>query len=216
MTGASIGPAKAGDGMKPAIVIAAGGEGRRIGGGKPEQLLGGQRLLDRAIAMACAQSDCVALAVRDAAQAPKVALPLLGDAEAGIGPISALASAFRFAEQKSRSHVLLIGCDQPFLPDDLAAQLGAALGDGNVAMPVSRGRYQPLAALWRPDVGALTEYIAAGGQSLWRFAAARGVVHVEWPAAAEGASDPFANINDPAGLLEAERHLNTLAQRPAH
>jgi molybdopterin-guanine dinucleotide biosynthesis protein A len=203
--------------MKPAIVIAAGGEGRRIGGGKPERLLGGRGLLDHALAIACAQSDCVALAVRDAAQVGDTNLPLLGDAQPGIGPISALLSAFGFAARQRRETVLLIGCDQPFLPHDLAVRLGAALGPetigSKVAMPVSNGRYQPLAALWYADVAALADYIAGGGQSLWRFAEAQGVMHVDWPVA--GPLDPFTNINDPAGLAAAEQYFSTPAQTPA-
>ena len=38
--------------IAPAIVIAAGGAGRRMGGGKPLRPLAGHSLLDRAIAMA--------------------------------------------------------------------------------------------------------------------------------------------------------------------
>jgi molybdopterin-guanine dinucleotide biosynthesis protein A len=197
----------------PAIVIAAGGEGQRIGGGKPLRLLGGRPLLDYAMACASAQSDCVALAVREQGQIAADGWPLLCDAAPGRGPISALASAFAFAAAQGRPEVLLIGCDQPFLPHDLAARLGAMLGAGKVAMPVSRGKYQPLAALWRVDQAALADYIAQGGASLWRFAAAQRVVHVEWPGT--DAHDPFANINDPAALAEAEAHLSTAARTPA-
>lgn len=197
----------------PAIVIAAGGEGQRIGGDKPLRLLGGQPLLDYAMACASAQSDCVALAVREQGQIAADGWPLLCDAAPGRGPISALASAFAFSAAQGRPEVLLIGCDQPFLPHDLATRLGAALDGHKVAMPVSRGKYQPLAALWRVDQTALDDYIAQGGASLWRFAAAQGVVHVEW--AETGAHDPFANINDPAALAEAEAHLSTAARTPA-
>ncbi|WP_165363614.1 molybdenum cofactor guanylyltransferase [Sphingobium cupriresistens] len=197
----------------PAIVIAAGGEGQRIGGGKPLRLLGGQPLLAHAIANAAAQSDCMAVAVREQGRIDAGGLPLLCDAVPGRGPISALASAFSFAAAQGRPEVLLIGCDQPFLPRDLAARLGAALGANKVAMPVSRGKYQPLAALWRVDEAALADYIAAGGASLWRFAAVQGVVHVAWPET--GALDPFANINDPDALAEAETHLSRLARKPA-
>lgn len=80
-------------------------------------------------------------------------------------------------------------------------------------MPVSRDRYQPLAALWRVDQAALAGYMAQGGASLWRFAAAQGVRHVTWPES--GAHDPFANINDPAALAEAEAHFSTAARTPA-
>lgn len=199
----------------PAIVIAAGGEGKRIGGGKPQRLLGGKPLLARAIENAVAQSDCVALAVRDPAQIdltmPEAAgLPMLRDAEGDCGPISALVSAFAFAAAQGRAQAMLIGCDQPFLPNHLAARLRAVLGEHKVAMPVSRGKYQPLAALWQVDQAALAGYIADGGASLWRFAAAQGVVHVTWPET--GTLDPFANINDPAGIAEAEAHLSTVAR----
>lgn len=197
----------------PAIIIAAGGDGHRIGGGKPLRLLGGQPLLAHAVANAVAQSDCVAVAVREARQIDAHGLPLLFDAIPGRGPISALASAFAFAAAQGRAQVMLIGCDQPFLPRDLAARLGTALGEHKVAMPVSRSKYQPLAALWCVDEAALADYMAQGGASLWRFAAAQGVVHVEWPGT--DAHDPFANINDPSGLADAEAHLSTVARTPA-
>ena len=46
------------------IVILAGGEGRRIGGGKPQRLLGGETLLDRALRRARSWSDEVLVAAR--------------------------------------------------------------------------------------------------------------------------------------------------------
>lgn len=199
--------------LPPAIVIAAGGEGQRIGGDKPLRMLGGRPLLSHAIEKAAYQSDCVALAVREQSQIDAGGLPVLYDAVAGSGPISALTSAFAFAADQGRAQVLLIGCDQPFLPRDLTTRLGAALGAHKVAMPVSRDRYQPLAALWRVDQAALADYMAQGGTSLWRFAAAQGVRHVTWPES--GAHDPFANINDPAALAEADAHFSTAARTPA-
>ena len=48
----------------PLIVIAAGGDGSRIGGDKPARLLAGERLIDRTCAWARQHSDAVALAVR--------------------------------------------------------------------------------------------------------------------------------------------------------
>jgi molybdopterin-guanine dinucleotide biosynthesis protein A len=198
---------------RPAIVIAAGGEGQRIGGHKPLRILGGRPLLAHAIDNAAVQSDCMALAVRELGQIEVGDIPVLYDATAGLGPISALANAFAFAAGRGRAQVMLIGCDQPFLPRDLAAKLGAALGDHKVAMPVSRSKHQPLAALWRVDQAALATYMTHGGASLWRFAAAQGVMHVDWPVA--GPVDPFANINDPAGLAAAEAYLSTADRAPA-
>lgn len=187
----------------PAIVIAAGGEGRRIGGAKPRRLLGGRSLLEHALTIAAAQSDCCAIAARDVEQVGRTEVPVLFDAWPALGPINALASAFRFAAGQGRSHVLLIGCDQPFLPRDLAMNLAAAIGEQGAAMPVSAGYDQPMAALWRVDEAALAASIAGGCTSLWRFAEHCDVVRVPWPKA--NSCDPFANINDPASLAQAER-----------
>lgn len=81
----------------PLIVIAAGGDGRRMGGDKPLRLLNGQRLIDRMVEWAKGHSDAVALAVRAGGDDWGTGLPLLTDAYEGIGPISALSSAMHGA-----------------------------------------------------------------------------------------------------------------------
>lgn len=190
-----------------AIVIAAGGDGVRIGGTKPSRMLGGRRLIDHALAWAGRHADTVALAVRLRDADWGTGLPLLVDRHDGIGPISALASAFRFAHDQRRPTLLMIGCDMPLLPDDLLGRLQAALPGHGAAMPVSGGRRHPMATLWAPDVPAIEAYIATGGQSLWRFAQAVGMAEVTW----DNAPDPFVNINEPADLAAAEQRL----KRPA-
>ncbi len=189
----------------PAIIIAAGGEGTRIGGNKPGQVLGGRPLVERALAWANGISDVTAIAVRAQDQVAGQSAPVLIDRVAGIGPISALESAFRFARQRGCGTVMLIGCDQPFLPSDLATRLEQQIAANGCAMPVSKGRDHPMAALWRVDCAALADYIAGGGRSLWRFADAVGVSRVDWGDGCD--PDPFANINDPAALADAERRL---------
>ena len=193
---------------QPAIVIAAGGEGRRIGGNKPARLLGGKRLIDHATAYASAHSTEIAIAVRDGADDPATGLPLLCDNHQGIGPISALASAMQFAVKRDCPLMLLIGCDMPFLPDDLVQRLADAIGDAGAAMPESGGFLHPLATLWRVDAGAVEAYIAAGGQSVRRFAETLGLVRVTW----DDAPDPFANVNDAAALAAAEARIRAQAR----
>ncbi|PKP69460.1 MAG: molybdenum cofactor guanylyltransferase [Alphaproteobacteria bacterium HGW-Alphaproteobacteria-5] len=188
----------------PLIVIAAGGDGARIGGGKPARMLGGLRLIDHAVAWASRHGDAVALAVRPGEGDWGTGCPLLFDDHRGIGPISALASAFAHARAQDRDSVLMIGCDMPFLPADLAIRLSAALGERGAALPSSGGRVHPAAALWRPDVPALAAYMGGGGQSLWGFAETVGMIEVAWDA--DGA-DPFANINDAAALAAAEARM---------
>lgn len=192
----------------PLIVIAAGGDGARMGGDKPLRLLSGQRLIDRMTGWASRHSDAVAMSVRAGGQDWGTGLPLLTDPHVGIGPISALASAMERASAMRRSHVLLIGCDMPFLPDNLIPRLVGAIGEAGAAMPESGGYLHPLAALWRVDMPAAERYIAAGGQSVRRFAETVGLVRVAW----DLLPDPFANINDAASLAKAEARLREEAQ----
>lgn len=190
-------------GDAPAIVIAAGGDGSRMGGSKPQRLLAGRRLIDHAVDWARQHSDSIALAVRPGDDDLGTGVPILIDREAGIGPISALASAIRFACDQGRNQVLMIGCDMPFLPHDLVTRLRSVLADHGAAMPESGGRLHPMASLWSADEAAIGAYTAAGGQSLWRFAETVGMVRVEWAEAL----DPFANINDPESLADAAARL---------
>lgn len=189
----------------PLIVIAAGGDGSRIGGAKPARTLGGQRLIDRTVAWATAHSDAVALAVRAGDGDWGTGLPVLIDPHTGIGPISALSSAMREAHRLRRNGVLLIGCDLPFLPDDLVTRLRAALPGHAAALPVSGGRLHPMAGLWCGDPERIERWIAQGGQSLWRYAREAGMAEVVWA----DAPDPFANVNDAKALAAAEQRLKT-------
>ena len=186
----------------PAIVIAAGGEGRRMGGHKAGRLLGGKRLIDHAADWARRHGDATAIAIRNHFPDAPAGLPCLADERQGAGPVEALASAFRFAAERGRETVLLIGCDIPFLPDDLLSTLSAALADHGAAIPISRGRLQTMATLWRTDLLGLTRYRAEGGNSLRGYAQRVGMKEVHWP---ETATDPFANINTPAELAAAEK-----------
>ncbi len=188
----------------PLIVIAAGGDGSRMGGNKPLQLLAGRRLIDHAIGFAQANSDAIALALRNDSDGLDTGLPLLADPHPGIGPISALASGMAHAEAIGRETLLLIACDMPFLPDDLVMRLDQALCGHTAAMAVSQGRLHPMAGLWQPDAEGLAGYIADGGQSIWRFGQAMGMARVEWDAT----PDPFTNINTADDLAAAELRMS--------
>lgn len=141
-------------------------------------------------------------------------LPALVDQTAEIGPISALVSAFSFAERAGRSHVLLVACDMPFLPAGLLAHLGTSIGDAAVAMPESSGKLQPMAALWRTDGERLNAYVQEGGRSPRGFAHAVGMIAVHWPPTDH---DPFRSINTREDLNWAEAFVRTewpLPSRP--
>jgi molybdopterin-guanine dinucleotide biosynthesis protein A len=194
--------------MRAAVVILAGGDGRRIGGAKPLKMLAGRTLIDRALEMARRWSDDVAVSVRDPGQVGNVRQTrLLIDREAN-GPISGVAQALDFAVARGCDAVLTLTCDTPLLPDDLFDRLSAALGDGvQAAVPVSNDRIHPACSLWRSEVRTLLpDYLAAGRSSLKGLAAEAGAVEVEWTAASY---DPFFNVNSADDLAAAEELLRS-------
>ena len=185
-----------------AVVILAGGEGRRIGGGKPLRTFGEERLIDRALAHARTWSDLVAIAVRNRAQVGAVAAGLILDADVP-GPLGGLISGLGFARDSGREFVLAVPSDMPFLPVDLLDRLSAAIGDEGCALAESGGEVHPVCGLWRAsDLEQAEDYAASGRRSLKGFAVQLGFVATEWPA---GPEDPFFNVNSSEDLAEAAR-----------
>lgn len=188
-----------------AAVVLAGGEGRRIGGGKPLRMLGGETLLARALGQAAAFSDRVALAVRDPGQVEAAGgVAVIPDASVE-GPLGGLVAALEYARDQGRAAVLTLPCDMPFLPPDLGARLGAALDGHAAALAASGGRLHPVCGLWRVTaLDHMPAYAGSGRRSLWGFAEAVGFTAVDWPVAP---ADPFFNINTAEDLAEAEARL---------
>lgn len=194
------------------VVIAAGGEGSRIGGDKPHLMLGGVTLLDHALARATSWSPVVAVALRDAISPalPKTIVTLF-DEIARAGPLSALSSALAFARSRAADRVLLIPCDMPFLPDDLLQRLVQEIGSDEVAMARSHGQVHPICALWATSaLEKIEAYAASGRRSLFGFADGLESRLVDWGGTD---SDPFFNINSPEDLAQAAMilHQNSIA-----
>jgi len=191
--------------LKLAAVVLAGGEGRRMGGGKPLKPWRGGTLVSHALEKARGYAPRVALAVRTPDQAGGLDAPLLTDPPGIAGPLAGLCSALAFAAEEGVDAVLTLPCDVPFAPADLAVRLAEALTDDvGVTMAESRGRWHPTCALWRAGLdGALADYAAAGGRSLRGFAERAGLRLVDWGAAEQ---DPFANVNTPEDLARLGPH----------
>lgn len=168
------------------IVILAGGEGRRIGGGKPQRMLAGETLLARALGIARRWSDEVMVADGST------------DVPGLEGPLGGVAAALGLG-----GDVLTIPCDMPFLPADLPERLGRTRAPAAVAE--SGGRLHPVCALWRAPAGdRLAAYAASGRRSLHGFAEAVGHAAVAW---GTDPFDPFFNVNDADDLARAEAIL---------
>lgn len=183
-----------------AVVVLAGGEGRRMGGDKPLRRLGGVRLIDRAVALACAWSPLVAVSVRDPAQAGGGAgAPLILDRPGLEGPLAGLAAGLAFAARSGAGRLLTLPCDMPSLPLDLAERLCRALAaPDRAALPACGERVHPVCGLWDCEAaGALAGYAESGRSSVYGFARHVGARIVDWPPDSAAA---FANVNSPEDL----------------
>ncbi len=191
-----------------AAVILAGGRGERLGGVvKAELRVGGVRLLERAMARV---AGCAPIVIASGPHDPAaMRLPVGVFAVADLpgdyaGPLAGFAAAVAALPDE----IELLVCaavDAPFLPQDYVEQLVAGLGEAPVAIANYDGQPYPTNSIWRLDrVRDLPARILAGTapHSLKSLAAAVGGVTIEWPLTPAG--DPFANVNTPEDLAQAE------------
>lgn len=186
-----------------ATAVLAGGQGVRLGGGKPMRDFAGATLLDHAAARARAWGAPTVLVLRSPDQAAAAGMTVIHDDPAVPGPLGGLAAALDWARGAGAQAILTLPCDMPFLPEDLPHRLNAALVAGvSAAMASSGGRRHPICALWRPSaLEALRQRAAEGRLSLHGLADQVGAVDVVW---ADAVPDPFFNINTPDDFARAE------------
>ncbi len=185
---------------RPAGLILAGGEARRLGGiDKPLLELGDKSLLARIIAALTGQVAPVALSANgDPARFASYGLPVLPDgAFAGEGPLAGVLAGLDWAAAQGAKALLTVPGDTPFIPADLAAALSPA-----PACATSAGRTHYLVALWPVAARAklrrfLTE---TGSRGVRAFTAHLRMRRVAFEAAAW---DPFHNVNTSDDLATA-------------
>lgn len=166
--------------------VLAGGQSRRFGRDKALALLGGERLLDRAIATLGRQCEAVVVVGREDAPIRVVA----DHPRPGMGPLGGIAGALRCAAAERFDAVLTLPVD--------AVGLDAADFAALVPAP-SCSAEQPVIGLWPVAVLPILEDILAGDgrHSLRQFAEAAGARSVTMPSAS-------ANINTPEDLAAWE------------
>jgi molybdopterin-guanine dinucleotide biosynthesis protein A len=187
------------------VAVLAGGDGRRMGGLKALRPFRGRPLVAHATALARRWSDQVVVAVREPAQvAGAIDAPLTLDRAEIPGPLAGLAGALDYARGLGAGLLLTLPCDMPRLPPELAERLRAAMGpEHGVALPAIDGQLQPVCGLWRVTaLDRLAAYLASGQSSLRGFAAACGLVAVEFGAEAGPA---FTGANTPEELERLAR-----------
>ena len=199
---------------KPLGVILAGGRSRRMGGiNKALQDLSGRPLLGHVIPRMLAQCSGLCLSVErvDVCWEP-FGLPQVVDKQPGSnGPLGGLLAALEYSLGRA-NHLLLVPCDAPFLPLDLAQRLAAATEteyedqNVNVSLVSYQGQWQPTFSLWHTDVlpslgSAVKEQNMKG---LKEFIHSVPHAVVSWE---EQEISPFFNVNTPADLSAAAEVL---------
>lgn len=189
-----------------AVLVLAGGEGTRMGGGKPQRQLAGRALLRHALDRARGYGAPIAIGARSANQVTESAECVLDDAEIA-GPLASLSAGFAWASRICADYLLTLPCDAPFLPDDLSARLAARIGpNDSVALPMSSSQLHPACGFWRVSARQfLAPYVATGRRSLLGFAEHAGYAVEDWGAPER---DPFFNLNTPDDLRTAQRWLD--------
>lgn len=187
--------------------VLAGGEGQRIGGGKPLLRLQEQRLIDRSLDLARGFAREVVIVARARDQVEPVDAPVILDAPDIEGPLGGLAAALRAGLARGAETVLTIPCDMPRLPGDLAEHLIAGLsGFAEAVMAADGEQLFPVCAVWRTEArDKLDAYVATGRRSLRGFAEYCGATTVRWPGL-YGAN--FANVNSLADLSAIASELD--------
>lgn len=189
-------------------VILTGGQSRRMGGKvKAHMLLAGKPLIQHVIDRTQSQVKDLALSVeRLSAEYESYGLVQLADPIPGsCGPLGGLLSALSILDDGC-DWLLLVPCDAPFLPLNLAAQLlGHALEKDEEACVVRyRTELQPTFSVWHKSLlpaleSAVMEQGMGGFKQFLRW---KPMAVLDWE---ESAISPFFNINDPAALARAQQ-----------
>jgi molybdopterin-guanine dinucleotide biosynthesis protein A len=141
--------------------ILAGGRARRLGGvNKCTLPAGGQRFVDRQLAVLRTVADHVLIVANDPEGFADLHVPVVADVIPGAGALGGVYTAIVSAPTE---RTLVVACDMPFLSAPFLARLLEAGRDVDVAVPRTRDGYQPLCASYaRHCAGTIRGRIEAG------------------------------------------------------
>ena len=192
-------------------VILCGGQSRRMGGvTKAHQLLAGKPLLQHVIERLAPQVGRVVLSVETISDGfSDFGLEQVEDPKPGHGgPLGGLVAALRSVAE-DHEWLLLVPCDAPFLPLNLAKRLCRFAVEAEAEGCVVRyaGSVQPTFSIWnRSLLASLEKAVLEDGMGGFKqYLTVRPQALLDWE---KTDISPFFNINDAATLVEAERLLS--------
>ena len=175
--------------------------------------LGGETLIERAIARARPQVDELIInANGDLKRFDALGCEVIPDRIGGfLGPLAGILSGFEWmrTNRPQARWLASFACDCPFFPADLVERLTAEAQsrDVPIAIAASGERHHPVFAVWSASLPVTSESVLRG-ESLRKmddFVAGFPNVRVSFPSEPV---DPFLNINTPDDLARAEEILS--------
>ncbi|MGH7588011.1 MAG: molybdenum cofactor guanylyltransferase [Gemmatimonadota bacterium] len=195
-----------------AVLVLAGGEGRRLGGPKAWLEWRGTPLLLHVLGRLDELADRAPLVTAGhGMELPPGPYDRVDDAVPGTGPLGGLTAGLSALESSvPEARVAVAACDGPFADPRLFRFLAARAPEADVVLPEHAGRLHPLAAVWRARAAAACRRALDRGER--RVLAALDdldhliVPSVEFPSEL----DPdrvLLNLNDRSDLLRARSLL---------
>lgn len=205
--------------MTTALVILAGGEGRRLGGVNKARLrLDGTSFVDRLTASFGPQVETVLISTGHGIAPPGDGIgPALPDLDLSLrGPLAGVVAAIAHLRALPRppEKLLTASVDTPLLPARLLPALAGAAGQKAGAMVRSGGQMQPTVALWRlAALADLPERVQGenGPMSLKAVAEQYDTAIFDWNESDSAAT--LRSINTLDDLLAARRWLWAVERR---
>ncbi len=205
--------------------ILAGGLSRRMfetagtAGDKGLLDLGGQSMIGHVIQRIGPQVLATVLnANGDPSRFKGLGLPVVMDPIEGfVGPLAGVLAGMRWtaAHHPTATHTVTVSSDAPFLPEDLAVRLAAAVAGQPTAIAMARsaGALHPVIGLWPVALADdLEAALRSGVRKVLAWTDRHGTVPVDFAHLLEADTmiDPFFNANTPQELDEARQLLALL------
>jgi molybdopterin-guanine dinucleotide biosynthesis protein A len=172
---------------------------------------GSATLLDHAVAFLRERFGEVLVCARRPRRVPRGARLVLD----GDGPACPLAGIAAALEASSRSWVFVVGCDMPFLSEELIAALEARLSGADAVVPMGTGGPEPLHTFYsRRILRAARARLSRGPTGVQAFL--RDVRVRRLPRREATRLDPggwaLFNANTPSAIARARRRARALAR----
>ena len=191
--------------IKSAVILLAGGQARRMGGGdKNLMMLAGKPVLQHVLDRVDFNGRPLIInANGDPSRYAEFGLPVLADVIDGFaGPLAGILTGLEWVavNQPDCTHMISLATDAPFLPFDLIARLEAGLdarsySGADIAQAMSFTRRHPVFAIWPVTLTAALRHavIDDGLRKIDDFTDRYQCITVEFT----GEPDPFMNLNRP-------------------